>query len=826
MNTAYALWPISILVILFYTLTFVFVRMGIIGKTTHRKFWNALLLITFLVTGLIGLLLVVKVNYKLEIPFYDELLRYHVEFGTGMAIIGFIHFWWHLSYYLKLFKGEPGHEPEQITSVENSIDERFLKIAAFLLGSTSVIAQVILLREFLSVFNGNELVIGIVLANWMVLTGFGAYLGKFQAKVRNASSFIFNGLLGLSVLPFITAFLINFLKNIVFPVGAMIGISQLFFASLLLLVPFCFVSGFLFTTIANSFSEIKNSNQSGSTYGFESVGSIAGGLLSGLLFIFIFSSIESLLVLIVLNGLVLFLTTQKQATSTRAWIPLLMVVLAFGILFFHPEKNIRSFIYPNQQIEVSKDSPYGNIVITRQENLWSVYNNNNLLFDSENFMLNEETVHFAMLQHPNPKNVLLVSGGLSGQLVELNKYKGIATDYIEENRWLLSILKDSLKRIISEQVVLHSTDPIRFLRKAGKKYDIAILNIPAPSTLQANRFYTIGFFTLLKSKMSEGGVLSLGLSAPVNYLNDEAVGVSSSIYATLKRAFKNVIIIPGEKNHFIASDARLTYAITEAVKGNGIENHYVNQFYIDDTNLKSRGENIIAVLNPAAEINSNLKPVSYRQQLDYWLSHFKGKFWLMAVIAGALSLILFFGGNQSSKTMFITGFTASGMEIILLFSLQIFFGNMYLLTSFVFAGFMLGLAVGAFAGNSQKIPAKLKKLSVCQILIGCFVVGAGLLLFSSPIAGLGSPVVYALFLTATVLMGILTGFQFTLASINCVGTFAMISGKTYSYDLIGSAVGALAVVIYLVPEIGITGSLLVVGSLNLLFGFWLILKRN
>lgn len=54
--------------------------------------------------------------------------------------------------------------------------------------------------------------------------------------------------------------------------------------------------------------------------------------------------------------------------------------------------KIRSYVYPNQKIEVSKDSPYGNIVITRRENLWSVYNNNTLLFDSENFMMNEEAV--------------------------------------------------------------------------------------------------------------------------------------------------------------------------------------------------------------------------------------------------------------------------------------------------------------------------------------------------------------------------------------------------------------------------------------------------
>ena len=52
-------------------------------------------------------------------------------------------------------------------------------VAALLaLGAAAVATQIILLREFLSVFHGNELVIGIVLAWWMVLTGTGSFLGR------------------------------------------------------------------------------------------------------------------------------------------------------------------------------------------------------------------------------------------------------------------------------------------------------------------------------------------------------------------------------------------------------------------------------------------------------------------------------------------------------------------------------------------------------------------------------------------------------------------------------------------------------------------------
>ena len=824
MNTTYPLLPIAILVILFYSLSFVFSRMGLVSRSNHMKFWNVLLLIAFLTTGLIGLVMVVKINYKLVMPLYDQLVGYHVCFGIGMAIIGFFHFWWHLSYYLNFFNVDKTKENRKQIPTEMDVDQGFLKLSAFLLGSTSIIAQVILLREFMAVFNGNELVIGLMLANWMILTGLGAYLGKFPLKIKKAGTVIVSGLLVLSVLPFVTTFLINYLKNIVFPIGATISLFQIFYSSFLLLIPFCLVSGFLFTFIVKSFSEIRNHNETGTIYGFESVGSIAGGLLSGLLFLSVFSSIESLLVLVILNGLIFFLISLKKSEQKMIWVPLLVVIPAFILLFFHPETRIRSLVYPNQEIAVSKDSPHGNIVITRREKMWSVYNNNVLLFDSENFMVNEEAVHFAMLQHPNPEKVLLVSGGLSGQITELKKYKPATIDYVEDNRWLLAQMKDTLRKMTDESLHVFTTDPLRFIRNSLQTYDIVILNLPGPTTMQSNRFYTQEFYTLLKKKLAPGAVISFGISSPPNYLNQEAVDLNSSLFATLKKVFQNVLIIPGEKNYFLASDAPLTYNFAENVQSKGIENRYVNSYYFDDALLKNRGENILSALNPAAKINQNLNPVSYNQQIAYWLSQFNRSYWLLVFCLGAMFLFVFFRGNTSSKTMFLTGFSASGLEILLLFGLQIFFGNIYLLTSFVFAGFMLGLAAGSFCGRSFN-PSDKNYLGIVQMFIGIYAAVLSVSLFSQMMVNLPDFLIYFLFLAATILIGGLTGFQFTQVSRSRTGSYAAISGMTYSNDLIGSAMGALAISVFFVSRIGIVASVLVISFFNFIFGIWLILKK-
>jgi spermidine synthase len=796
--------------------------MGLVSRTNHRKFWNVLLLLAFLASGLIGLLMVVKINYKLTLSFYEQMVRYHVAFGIGMVLIGFFHFWWHLWYYLKLFKAEKSKELRTPGFQVKELQEGTLKLYAFLLGSTSIIAQLILMREFLTVFSGNELVIGIVLANWMVLSGLGAYLGKFPFGSKNANLEIASALMLLSVLPFITAFLINFLKNIVFPVGSLISVFQIFYSSLLLLIPFCLVSGFLFTFISRCYSEIRDRNEAGSVYFLESLGSITGGLLCGLLFIFVFSSIESLLVLAIINGLVLFLINLKSSTLRTGWTPLAIVFVAFLLLFFQPEKRIRSLVYPNQEIIVSKDSPHGNIVITKREKMWSVYNNNLLLFDSENFMLNEEVVHFAMLQHPDPEKILLVSGGLSGQIAELKKYKPKCIDFVEDNRWLLYLMKDTVAKMSNDNLHVFSTDPIRFIRKSKQIYDVAILNLPGPSTMQANRYFTLEFYQLLKQKLSPGAVLSFGIASPPNYLNQEAVDLNSSLLATLKNVFQNVIILPGEQNYFLASDAPLTGNIAEAVRVRGIENRYVNSYYIDDALLKMRSESILSALNPAAEINQNLEPVSYNQQLAYWLSQFKGRYWLLVTVSAALFLVVFLRGSTASQAMFLTGFSASGMEILLLFGLQVFFGNLYLLTSFVFTGFMLGLALGSFFGRT--FTGKNVQPMV-QLMIGIFAAAMSVSLFSPVMAELPEWLVYFLFLAATLIIGGLTGFQFSQISLIQTGNYAEISGRTYSFDLIGSALGALLVSIFLVPRLGIFYSVLIIGLANIMFGIWLFLKK-
>ena len=218
MNTPYAVIPIGIIAIFLYLLSFLATHLGIIKTKTHRSVWNILLLTTFLVTATLGLFLAIQVNYKLKSPLAASILVWHVDFGIGMAMIAIFHFLWHWDYYLRLLKGK--QEQGQPLNVQNEIMSPVYQgsaklhlrgfIPLVLLGFTSIMTQIVLLREFLTVFQGNELIIGVILSVWMTLTGIGAMTGRYSDRIRNHNSFSTFSLMLLTILPIITVFLLYY----------------------------------------------------------------------------------------------------------------------------------------------------------------------------------------------------------------------------------------------------------------------------------------------------------------------------------------------------------------------------------------------------------------------------------------------------------------------------------------------------------------------------------------------------------------------------------------------------------------------------------------
>ena len=86
-----------------YVLSYILSKKKIISEILHKRIWNILLLISFLKMGVLGLLLVLKIQYNFTLGLPFNMLFWHVEFGIIMTLISIFHIIWHFNYYKNIF---------------------------------------------------------------------------------------------------------------------------------------------------------------------------------------------------------------------------------------------------------------------------------------------------------------------------------------------------------------------------------------------------------------------------------------------------------------------------------------------------------------------------------------------------------------------------------------------------------------------------------------------------------------------------------------------------------------------------------------------------
>ena len=101
-ESPYHLISITIGLLLLYAVSLIFAQKQIIMKNTHRKIWNIVLLVAFLVSGLLGLVLTGFINYGYRPDCYMTLKSLHVEFGIVLAVVSIFHILWHIPYFKNL----------------------------------------------------------------------------------------------------------------------------------------------------------------------------------------------------------------------------------------------------------------------------------------------------------------------------------------------------------------------------------------------------------------------------------------------------------------------------------------------------------------------------------------------------------------------------------------------------------------------------------------------------------------------------------------------------------------------------------------------------
>lgn len=682
--------------------------------------------------------------------------------------------------------------------------------AAFALGFIALVSQTIVLREFLAVLGGNELIIGMTLAGWMLLTALGAYAGRAAAAGPRAGVLLFWASVLIAVLPLGTIFLAHAGRNALFPYGSAIGPWEGFAAGMLVLAPLCLVSGSLFTVAAALLPGSPEGKGVTMTYALEAAGSAAGGILYGTVGIQALSTYQALLAL-AFGGLVAAgLVGRQTASGPTRFVPaVLLALLAFTVARIDLDRVARGYLFPGQEILLSRDTPHGNLTVTRQGGQRNIFENGLLFFSTDDVVPAEEAVHYAMVQHPRPRSVLLIGGGVAGSTREILKYGVARVDYAEVNPALLDLGREMTTALDDPTINAVPVDGRLFVKGAEGRYDVALVNVPEPLTAQLSRYYTVEFMRELKRVLADGAVVQFSLFAAAEYRGREARSVGSILAATLRAAFRNVLIVPGMRDFYLASDSSLTLSIAAEIARRGIPTVYVNGDYLDDRLLRERSADLERGLDPGAPLATDMAPVAYLRSVEYWLSGFGTAAWIPGVALLALLLAAVSRANAVSLGMLTGGFAASSLELVLLFGFQVVYGVVYQAIGVLIALFMAGLALGARLAGAWRHGRRITAFVALQagLSLAALSLAAGLPLVAPHAEN--RALLGAFFGGGMLLLGAIVGGEFALASALQRGASPDVAGRLYGADLLGSAAGALIVAAYVIPLWGIGGACLV-----------------
>ncbi len=699
---------------------------------------------------------------------------------------------------------------------------------AFLLGFFALSSQVILMREFAAHFHGNEVVFGVLLAAWLLWTGLGSILAvRIRFSDRRFMSAYTAAILALPFSLAALRFSRFFLRLLP---GEASGLAPAVLFAMVLTCFICLPLGCLFV-----FNARASHGRLAHVYLWEALGSTAAGLL---IYFLLIPHLTNWQAAALLGGGV-SIAALFWVSSGKRRMALFLSLAVMTALWITDFPSQRLYWKP-YKLEESRDSLYGKLQMLRDAEQVSLYSNGAPVFTSPDPEAAEEAVHFALLQRPDAKTVLLIGGGVGGDLTQLLKYPVTRIDYVESDPEIIRFSRRYLpeaevRSLEAGRVQVIHADGRSFL-SGSSSYDVIIVDLPDPATAQLNRYYTLEFFRLVKQRLTPGGLFSFRVTSAENYISPELQDFLAGLHATLRAAFTEVAVVPGSTNIFLASrtlEPLESEAMSRRLESLQIETQYVNPAMLSDRLDPLRQQQLADVLEAGQpRLNRDLYPISYFYSSVLWSSQFRGlesrlfstlagldHSWFLDVPLVLFLLVLLVLGARGSRPVFlltplaVTGWTTIVCEVIAILAFQTVHGSLYHSLALLFSAFMLGLSLGALRGT-RRSNSRFAHIILLQGLLCLLLLGLRLGVEAAP------PLPYFIFFL--VALGYLGGDLFVTANrlfLELRENF----GIGYGLDLLGSFVGALVTSSILIPIVGLvplTRYLLLANTFCLLFLLW------
>lgn len=746
--------------------------------------------------------------------------------------------------------------------------KKILGLSFGILGFSSLISQVVVIRELAMSFYANEFFIGWILFCWLLGTAAGSALGsKFSRDVKGA-------LRSLAVCHIFAALLfpcaIMFIRSgkliLETPAGTLPELFPSLLYSLAVLVPLCGVLGFQFAVAARAQAfqtpEGEPAQAAGWAYFWECLGFILGGVF----FSFVLVFANEFRVAAILGAFNLaagfFIFPSAQEKKVIRWIVAVSSVLFPAWLFMSStslQQQTSQWRFPSETLVRTENTVHGNVSVTKLGPQYNFYQSGLLLGAAREDLASEYLVHFPMLAHPAPQKVLLLGTGFNGPLQQILKHGPQEVRAVELDPELLEIVRGFLPRDLQAtlrdpRVRLEAMDPRAFLKKNDGQYDVIIANFPDPASVLINRNYTEQFFRSVRSHLLPGGVFATHIAFAANTLTPELERLGSSVYATLSQVFPSVQVLPEDTLFFLALAGGTgpfdPLKMSERLSERKIKPDFVTADQIHYRFTNDRVGRVAAAFQNTIwkTKNTDLQPRTCYFEFLRWLSEFDPKlaklFFTLGtlpfsfILMAGLGVIVFLSAfareprKRAQKLALVSmgtvGFSLIAFEIVVIHLFQAAFGDLYYRLAWVIAVFMTGLGTGTW------VALALKRIPERFVLAGLHGVNAAFFfllikvcvrLFSKGFF-LGEEYQFA-FLGMALVVGLMAGMAFPFANRLYLGRGeGKHLGSVYAADLGGSALGALLTAGFLIPIWGVPQTLAFLGAVNVLLVLLLLFRKD
>ncbi len=704
---------------------------------------------------------------------------------------------------------------------------------AFVLGFASSIAQVLLIRELLTIFRGNEFIIGMIFTGWFLGIFFGARYNP-RTGVEALERRVNLSLVLLPVVLFVMLVIVHF-TPVMFtrPAGSFYPLSVEFSLSLFYTIPASFFVGFFFPPVISLGAMFFGEKSGGVMYLVESLGAFLGGLLFSFVLIDCMNPFAVCAILMLLSCL-LYLAGR----GSLALAPLLALPLALMFFSEEMERGVFKYLWNRTQsgtLIAYKRTRHQTLALGFNERQIAVYGDGILFYTIPDAYEVRNLFHLINSLRNNGSDEMLLFGVGPGSLpYNLVRTNLRSLEYCEVDPRLWDTVKPYRERFYrpappDDKLAVVPLDVRYHLAQTGRKYDMIVCLPPMPHNAMLNRFFTREFFSMCRERLKDDGIFITALKGFSSYIDDEQRCYVGSIYKAFSRVFPSHTYTTGEIFYLIGSKNpraipadigalinryRQRLADTDIVKS-GLEEEVAGHYraeelygYFELTRLDYFARVMRETL-PHVDENRDQVPQAYwtyilhsafaeRSVLYYLLKHWY--FFIAALVM--LSFIALRGvrrrhGPRQALGGFIiyaVGLVNMSVVLLMIMLYQNFYGVVYYRISLINALFMLGLAGGSFAATRYSIR------SLRWVIAAMLVMLLSVFAF---IALRAEPVFWMILFMFSLFCG--TAFPSLYLALSPEGHHETASNLD-AMEFLGSIMGSVATTV-LLPAIGIRGAL-------------------